>query len=330
MSQTLKVNGPGTVTIGDMFFTADIPPINHAPIVSIDPIAPITLPATSIKLTGHASDPDTGGKISMVLWEIVSGVGSFDDIHSYTPTISNLGQGTTTVKFTAIDDQGAASFAQGNIIVSAVQPPNPPAGYTLIYKNDISSVNDCDPFGKGQFGTSPLSKHYDTSAFVSPPGSFRSLPANVSSGIRSEIQLDDSLSPVEGALEWAMRINNPIWQNGHCLQKHPRTTGGSASPGLWFVGNGKWDWHNWIAGVNQSHPVNYKVDVGVWHNHRIEWLDGKSGYFNHYIDGILVCSWKGQVGDNSGYWLKIGYNGWDSNSVNSDISYDNIALYKKG
>jgi hypothetical protein len=62
---------------------------------------------------------------------------------------------------------------------------------------------------------------------------------------------------------------------------------------------------------------------------RIEFKFGSSGYFRHYIDGQLVASWTGQVGDGSGQYLKVGVNMWSQSGSNSVVYYDNLNVWRK-
>ena len=65
---------------------------------------------------------------------------------------------------------------------------------------------------------------------------------------------------------------------------------------------------------------------------RIEFNFGPSGYFRHYINGVLAVNWTGQVGDGSGQYPKAGFNGGFDNNVTeaqkSNIRYDNWIIYK--
>lgn len=206
-----------------------------------------------------------------------------------------------------------------------VDPPPPtPGNYgTLIYSTNFDSPDDLDPYDTGQLANGKLVN-----------GMFESIPANVSSGTRSEIQYPSSITPQEGVIEYDVKYEVIIPSDCHSLQFHPNTSGGSASPGLWHDG-GKFVWKNWINGQNQVH--NLTSDSTIQQNRlyrmRIEFKFGSSGYFRHYIDDKLVCSWTGQVGDNSGQYFKLGFNGgWGSSAntaKNSRIYYDSLKIWKK-
>lgn len=303
-----------------------LPAPNQPPVAHAGADQTITLPTNSVTLAASGTDGD--GTIAAYAWSKLSGPNgaTFSSVTAATTVVSNLLQGTYSFRVTVTDDKGSTSTDDVQVTVNP-QPTPPPTGYTVVYSNTISVQKDLDPFGHGQLGNGKL----DTSAFVSGPASFKSRPANVSSGIRSEIQFEDAQTPLEGALEYDVRYNVIVPNNGHSLQWHPTTSGGSASPGLWFS-SGKFLWNNWINGVNQGHSTGFAPVIGRWYHFRIEYKFGSTGYLRFFIDGVQNTSgsWTGQVGDGSRPYLKVGYNGWDGNSTASDINYDNIVVYKKG
>lgn len=204
-------------------------------------------------------------------------------------------------------------------------------GYTQVFNVSYSSVSDITYNGNGQYGLEPPSAHISNSIFHSAPSSFFSIPANVSNGIRSEIQYDVSaLNPTEGVIEYWVFYTVIIPNNGHSLQWHPNTSGGSASPGLWHI-NGRFVMVNWDDGGNTERHSGLLIQTNHWYNIRCEFKFGSAGYFRLYIDCVLQtgASWTGQVGDGSGQYLKLGYNGWDANSTSSRIYYDDLKIYSK-
>lgn len=244
---------------------------------------------------------------------------------------------TTVVTFTA--NATATNTISSSITVkpTKVPPVNPPpdtvivtppsnGNYALIYSNGFDKPGDLDPFNHEQYGKG----YIDLSSFLTGPGSFHSRPATVSGGERSEVSLDPE-TPLEGALEYDVRYNYVVQGECHSLQWHPSTGGGSASPGLWHVG-GKFVIYNWVGGKNITHSTGYTIPTGKWIHIRIEYKFGSNGYFRIWAEGNLICSWTGQVGDNSTPYLKIGFNGnFDGNKAEadkSDIQYDNSKVYK--
>jgi hypothetical protein len=206
-------------------------------------------------------------------------------------------------------------------------PPLPlPSGYKLTFSSGYDTQEDMLYGNNTQYGDGTIS----TTNYKTGPGSFYSRPANVSAGMRSEVQYTDpAQNPTEGAIEYDVMYEVIIPDNGHSLQFHPNTSGGSASPGLWHVG-GKFVWMNWKDGVNTQYATGLTIQSGHWYHMRLEYQFGPAGYLHWYVDGSLALNANNiQVGDGSGQYLKVGYNGWDANSVNSRIYYDNLKVYKK-
>lgn len=200
----------------------------------------------------------------------------------------------------------------------------PPTGYgTLIYSTGYNSVADLDPFKNNQYGNGSIS----TTIYKNPLGSFKSVPANVSAGIRSEVQYPTSLTPSEGVIEYDVMYETIFQNSGHSLQFHPNTSGGSASPGLWHE-NGKFVWVNWKGGTNTKYPTNFTIPANKWMHVVFEYKFGSAGYMKFTVDGLVLLDKKGiQVNDGSGGYLKVGVNMWqDQRSV---VYYDNLKIWKK-
>lgn len=204
----------------------------------------------------------------------------------------------------------------------------PPATYgTLIYSTGYDNLSDIDPYGSGQWGTDAKSNHLSLSVYKTGPGSFRSAPSSVSSGIRSEVQYPSSLTPSEGVIEYDVRYETIFQNSGHSLQFHPNTSGGSASPGLWHV-DGYFVWVNWKGGANTKYPTGFKIPQGRWMHVVFEYKFGSSGYMKFTIDGAVVLNKTNiQVGDGSGAFLKVGVNMWQNQS--SLVYYDNLKIWKR-
>lgn len=324
--QTITVDVPDPVITASGETPIETPPpVNHVPVVALGVDRTITLPVNSVTIAGVASDPDTGGFIKAYMWEKISGSGVIESPNSSSTKISGLTVGTSTFRLTAIDDQGASGFDEVNIIVQDAVVTPPPAGWKLIYANYFNTDADLDPFQTGQAGKSYIDKVNP----ITGAGSFRSRPANVSNGCRGEMQ--GAKTPTTGMMKWDTIYHYALKSSSHSFQFHPSTNGGSASPGLWHVG-GKFVWRNWIGGKNVDHPCNFpSIPTEQKLSHRIEYSFGKNGYFKHWINDELVCSWTGQVGDNSGTYVKIGVNAnFDGNlaeAIKSDVSYDNFEIY---
>jgi len=184
-----------------------------------------------------------------------------------------------------------------------------------------------DPFGHNQQGKGFI----NFSVFTEGLGSFDSRPATVSQGERSEASLDPE-TPLEGAVDYWVYYNYVVKDQCHDIQWHPSTSGGSASPGGWHV-NGKLVFRNWTSKTgNVDHPTGLTLQTNTWYHFRIEYKFGSNGYFRHYTNGQMDCSWTGQVGDGSSPYFKLGFNGAflgdKAEADKSDILYDDLKVYK--
>lgn len=328
MKYTVKASPTDTIlNIADPVVTVEgtpPPPVNHAPVVVAGIDQSIVLPINSVTLTGKATDPDTGGTIQAYMWERRTGSGTIEAPNSSTTKISGLKAGTSVFRLTAIDNLGASGFDDINIVVSDSAVTPPPGDYgTLIYSNGFDTQKELDPFGNGQIGNGSLS----TSVKMFGTGSFKSVPANVSSGIRSEVQLDRAQTPTEGTLDYYAMYETIFSGSGHSLQAHPGTSGGSASPGLWHE-DGQFVLVNWKGGTNTKYPTGFKIPRNVWLHIVLQYKFGSSGYLKLTINDAVVLDKKGiQVGDGSSMYWKIGVNMWQVQ--NSVVYYDQLKVYKR-
>ena len=107
----LTENGSGTTT-------------NTPPTVNAGVDQTITLPTSSVQLSGTASDVD--GSIASYSWTKISGPSqfTFSSTSVVNPSVSNLAQGTYTFRLTVTDNQGATAYDDVNIVVNgAVSTP---------------------------------------------------------------------------------------------------------------------------------------------------------------------------------------------------------------
>lgn len=326
----ITISAPDTVTTTAVAqvpaptyqFTVPTPPDNTPPSADAGADVTITLPTNSVTLTGAASDVD--GTISGVVWSKTSGAGgTITNATAATTTVTGLTEGNYIYRFTVTDNDGSSAFDERTIVVKPAPIP-PPAGYTLLWQSGYDKLSDVTN-EHNQLARGTVS----TTVFKTGPGSFYSIPDNVSSGTRSEVQYEDTDTPTEGAAEWDARYEVIVPDNCHSLQFHPNTSGGSASPGLWHEG-GKFTLVNWKGGTNTHYSTGVTIQANKWYHFRIEFKFGSAGYLRFYVDGVKVVDKSPiQVGDGSGQYLKVGFNGWDSAARNSRIYYDNFQMYKK-
>lgn len=301
---------------------------NQAPVVTTGSAQTITLPISAVTLSGSAIDAD--GTVVSYLWTKVSGTGGVIANPSATSTsVTGLTAGSYVFNLRATDNGGASGNKTVSVTVnSGSTTPAPGGSYgTLVYSSGYNTVSDLDPYGNGQWGDGTLASHLSTSIYKDGPGSFRSVPASVSSGIRSEVQYPSSLTATEGVIEYDVRYETIFQNSGHSLQFHPNTSGGSASPGLWHE-NGKFVWVNWKGGTNTKYATNFTIPQNKWMHVVFEYKFGSAGYMKFTIDGVVVLNRTGiQVGDGSGQYLKVGVNLWQSQS--SVVYYDNLKIWKR-
>lgn len=208
-------------------------------------------------------------------------------------------------------------------------PPPPvdtttvPGNYTLVYSTGYDTQNDLDPFDHGQIGNGSLS----TTIFKTGPGSFKSVPRNVSSGIRSEVQYDNEQSPLEGIVEYDVYYDNFFSNSGHSLQWHPSTSGGSGT-GLFHKG-GKMQFVTVKSGTSGTDVgASWTVSTKTWHHMKLTYKFGNNGYIKVEMDGIVMLPQTNvQMGDGSRPYLKVGTNMWVNQT--SVVFYDNLKVYKK-
>ncbi|GAA0894018.1 hypothetical protein GCM10009122_36980 [Fulvivirga kasyanovii] len=106
---------------------------NILPVVNAGPDKAVTLPTNTVNLTGTASDSD--GTIASYSWSIISGpVATLTNQNTATVTVSNLTEGSYTLRFTATDNDGGSKSDQAIITVhpeATNQPPTANAGPNL-------------------------------------------------------------------------------------------------------------------------------------------------------------------------------------------------------
>ncbi|MGZ3918048.1 MAG: PKD domain-containing protein, partial [Flavisolibacter sp.] len=117
------------------------PPVNKPPVVNAGANQTITLPTSSVTLSGSASDPD--GTIAAYQWTKVSGGNvSFGSPAAVSTTVSGLAQGSYIFRLTATDNSGDSAYADVSVTVNgaANQPPVVNAGANQTITLPTSSV----------------------------------------------------------------------------------------------------------------------------------------------------------------------------------------------
>lgn len=112
----LTVTDNGGLTGSDNIVIT-VTPANVQPLVNAGIDQSITLPVSSITLSGSATDPD--GTISSHNWTKTSGTGgAITSASSYSTTVTGLTQGTYVFRLTATDNQSLIGFDEMTVIVN--------------------------------------------------------------------------------------------------------------------------------------------------------------------------------------------------------------------
>jgi hypothetical protein len=307
--------------------------INQAPVVNAGPAQTITLPLSSVTLSGSATDAD--GTVASYLWTKVSGTGS---------AITNPTSGPTTV----------TGFTAGSYVFNLRATDNLGATGN---KTVTITVNRA-PIIDGNYGTLTYSQPYDVTSSVNTdqgrrnavsfttfrtgPGSFKSEvragDPSLSGGWRSEMGYTGTTqNPTEGVLEYDVYYQN--WTSldggGGSIAWNPGTRGASSILSLQNYG-GKFDVVRALGSTvtHQSGTLMASAS-NTWYKLRWEfkWSTGSDGYIRLYIDNVLYYSFTGKTADGSGQSLRIGQNRWPSRGntmqVTSVCYYDNLKIYKR-
>lgn len=128
--------------------TVNVLNANQPPIANAGIDRTVTLPTSSINLTGSGSDPDVGGSITAYAWTRVTGPNTPTLTNAATTTVSVTGlvAGTYTFRLTVTDNATATGADDVKVIVSAApanQPPIADAGQdkTITLPINILTLN---------------------------------------------------------------------------------------------------------------------------------------------------------------------------------------------
>src|SRR5215218_3743818 len=106
-------------------------PVNQSPTANAGTAQTITLPASSVTLTGSGSDPD--GTIASYAWSKVSGgAATINSASSASTTVTGLVQGSYTFRLTVTDNQGATGTSDVNVTVN---PSTPSSSFKIEAEN---------------------------------------------------------------------------------------------------------------------------------------------------------------------------------------------------
>jgi hypothetical protein len=316
-------NSNVTVTVG-----SGTPPPNQSPIVNAGSAQTITLPTSSVSLSGSATDPD--GSIFGYFWTKVSGNGgTITSPTSKATTVTGLSAGSYVFNLRATDNKGAVGNKTVNVTVNTSTPP-PGGGYgTLFYSQGYDASNSVNT-SNGQRNTRSTSK------YVTGPGSFRTEVRYGDRPDRGEmIYTGSAYNAAEEVIEYDVYYEN--WRNfgggGSTIMWQPTTPGAMASLGLQnYEGTFKVVRALGSTVTGQTSGVT-SVISNKWYKMRweVKWSTSSTGYIRLYIDNVLYYSFTGITADNSGTPnMRVGQYRWSTTSGSTSVVYyDNLKVYRK-
>ena len=270
--------GNKTVTITVSSTTP--PPTNQIPVVNAGAAQTITLPVSSVTLSGSATDAD--GTIASYLWTKASGTGgTITNPNSASTTVSGLTAGVYVFNLKATDNAATAGNKTVTIVVNAASTGG---GYGTL------------SFSQGYDASSSVNTNLGTrnsvsfTNYLTGPGSFRSevrAGDAGSSGMRSEMAYTATAqNPTEGVVEYDVYYQN--WSSldggGHSIQWSAGTSGAGAILSLQNY-NGKFDVVRAIGStVTRQSGTLMTCSSNTWYKMRWEfkWSTGTDGYARLY------------------------------------------------
>lgn len=334
VSDTIRITVKGTGG------TTTPPPTttNQAPVVNAGSPKTITLPTSSVSLSGSATDAD--GSIVSYQWTKVSGSGgTIASPATPSTNVTGLSAGVYVFNLKATDNKGATGNKTVTItVVSATTPPPPSGNFgTVTFSTGYDKSSDVNTNQGPRNSVSTSIKKSGTGSFRSE---VRATDQSTSSGYRGEMQYNgSSYNPTEGVVEYDVYYEN--WRNfgggGHSMQWHPNNGTGSATLSL-YTYNGKFqvvrNLGSKYSGANYYQSGTLQtITPNKWYNMRWEFKWATSGgYIRLYIDNVLYYSYSGETMNSSTGmpYMKVGQNRWSMPSgTNTVVYYDNLKVYKK-
>ncbi|RYY60124.1 MAG: T9SS type A sorting domain-containing protein, partial [Chitinophagaceae bacterium] len=177
--------GRDTLTIVVNPFT---PPNNIAPVASAGNNLAITLPVSTVSVTGQGTDQD--GTIAGYAWKAISGPAQYTIATpaSAQTSISNLVQGVYKFELKVTDNQGAVGRDTISVTVNAAVVPNlPPVADAGVDRTITLPENTVNLTGTGADQDGTISG-YAWSYLSGPAGSTIASPASAQTTIRNLVQ----------------------------------------------------------------------------------------------------------------------------------------------
>ncbi len=295
---------------------------NVAPVVSIASVAAITLPVSTVTLSGNATDND--GTVASYLWTKLSGPtgGLIATPTSKSTLVTGLIAGSYVYSLKATDNKGASTTKTVTVTVNNAVVVTPPST-SLLLQSDFS--NGFAGFTTYQIGRGTVSSSPTNSSNKAFRAEVRAGDAAISSGYRSEL-VPSNLSD-NGDMWYGYNVYyQTLGQGGggHSVQWHPGNSTGSATLGL-YTDYGKFNVVRSLAGGNYYQNGSKAIVLNKWYSlvWHIKWSTGSDGLIELWIDGEKYYSYSGKTMESYGVYWKLGMNRW---AFNNDwvIFYDNV------
>ena len=226
---------------------------NASPVANAGPDQAITLPTSTVTLTGTGTDSD--GTIASYLWTKASGptAGTITNSSSATTTVTGLAQGTYTFQLQVTDNLGATGIDTMNVVVSGV----------ISNPGNFATWNPLDKGAKVA-----LSNNNMTAAWNGGKGTVRSTISKSSGKWYWEVKLNQAGNQFIGVATSSASVNNTVgWDIGG-----------------WSMVVDEGDrWHNGSQGYWAGGPFSFNNDdvVGVA-------LDIDNGKIAIYKNGAYI------------------------------------------
>jgi hypothetical protein len=306
-------------------------PTNQIPVVNAGAAQTITLPVSSVILSGTATDAD--GTIATYLWTKTSGTGAvIVSPATGTTAVTGLTAGAYVFNLKVTDNTGATANSNVNITVNN--------GTTGIRSNLILDA--------GFEGTNPFTgfTQLSTGTTYSITGS-STLAREGAKSFRAEVRSSDPSSNGEfraGILP-SVSSGNEVWYgystyfenwaaNGggeNVIEWQPSGSAASSTLSLW-TGDGKFTIvrnpsaqsgkNAYQSGTLKTITPNKWYDF-VWH---IKWSGGSDGLIELWIDGTLYYRYKGATSTTGIPEFRYGINKWAFTTSGRVLYYDNLRI----
>jgi hypothetical protein len=251
----------GASTSDDVIVTVNAA-TNQPPTVNAGQDQTITLPVSSVNLSGTASDAD--GSIVTYAWTQVGGVAAtIVSPSDSTTSITGLSAGTYTFRLTVTDNNGASASDDVNVVVNSTtnQPPTVNAGLDQTITLPVSSVNlsgtasDAD----GSIVTYAWTRVTGTGGTISSPVTPSTSVTGLSAGsytFRLTVTDNSGASTSDDVIVLVNQQPTPVFSVRIEAESFTNTTAAVTKTATTDVGGGQQ-----VGSLDNGDVLNYTVDV---------------------------------------------------------------------